>query len=79
VIHLIQVDRDGIMSFACDEVELFTTQGATREVFRSLVAMSSVEIVDKHSIMQRLGEMKLCPYCVRLLTQRNSKNSGVRR
>lgn len=61
MIHLIQVDRDGIMSFACDEVELFTTQGATRDVFRKMI---------------RNGE-ECCPYCVKLLAQGNFRNSGV--
>jgi hypothetical protein len=72
VIHLIQVDRDGIMSFACDEVELFTTQGATRDIFRLLMA-------EGNSGYSQPELLACCPYCVRLLTQRNSKNSGVRR
>jgi hypothetical protein len=68
MIHLIQVDRDGIMSFACDEVELFTTQGATRDVFKILQSMKTLGTIAVH----------LCPYCVRLLAQGNVKNSGVR-
>lgn len=69
MIHLIQVDRDGIMSFACDEVELFTTQGATRDVFKILQSMNTLGTI----------AVQICPYCIRLLTQRNFKNSGVQR
>ena len=43
MIHLIQVDRDGLMSFACEEIELFTTQGATRDVFRGLLKLAQQE------------------------------------
>ena len=63
MIHLIQVDRDGIMSFACDEIELFTTQGATRDVFKHLATNGQT--------------VNLCKYCMRLLAQGNVKNSRV--
>lgn len=74
MIHLIQVDRDGIMAFACDEIELFTTQGATRDVFRLLVKkLQSGEA-------RRLPVLPIedcCPYCVRLWALGNVKNSRV--
>jgi uncharacterized protein YjhX (UPF0386 family) len=59
MIHLIRVDRDGIMAFACDTIELFTEQGATLEVFRHVQATELVE--------------DLCPYCVKSLPIKNSK------
>jgi hypothetical protein len=67
MIHLIQVDRDGVMAFACDEIELFTTQGATRDVFRELAKLMPAS----------LHGQQCCPYCARLLAQGNVKNSRV--
>jgi hypothetical protein len=63
MIHLIRVDRDGIMAFACDTVEFFTEEGATRAVFRHLQATELVE--------------DLCPYCVKSLPSRYSRAGGM--
>ena len=68
MIHLIQVDRDGLMSFACEEIELFTTQGATKDVFRQLLKWEQEE-------WQDTAPPTICPRCVVLM---NTKNSGVR-
>ena len=57
MIHLIRVDRDGVMEFACDTVELFTEEGATRAVFKQLQATGAEE--------------ELCPYCVKALSGRH--------
>jgi hypothetical protein len=67
MIHLIQVDRDGIMSFACDEVELFTTQGATRDIFRMFV-QAGEEAHDGAG-----GRVECCQYCTKILTEKNSR------
>lgn len=58
-IHLILIDRDGMMSFACDEVENFTSHGATRDIFRRLLAQ---------------GE-GTCPYCARIVREHRGASS----
>ena len=66
MIHLIQVDRDGLMSFACEEIELFTTQGATRDVFRGLLNLAQQE-------WSEAAPPEFCPRCVVLLNTKNSR------
>jgi hypothetical protein len=67
MIHLIQVDRDGIMSFACNEVELFTTQGATRDIFWMFIRAGA----EAHDGAD--GHVECCPYCTKILTEKNSR------